>query len=57
MKNNNRRNFLKTGAMLGGSLIAAPLIGLMKPLQKIIQILIIQAWQPRNAFWGKGNIA
>lgn len=30
MENNNRRDFLKTGALVGGSLIAAPLIGLGK---------------------------
>jgi aryl-alcohol dehydrogenase-like predicted oxidoreductase len=34
MENNNRRNFLKTGAALSGSLLAAPFIGFSEPFTK-----------------------
>ena len=34
MENNNRRNFLKTGAALSGSLLAAPLLGFSKTVTK-----------------------
>jgi aryl-alcohol dehydrogenase-like predicted oxidoreductase len=55
MENNNRRDFLKTTAMLGGSLIAAPLININEAYADIDTNVPLQNLAGTERILGKGN--
>jgi aryl-alcohol dehydrogenase-like predicted oxidoreductase len=55
MANNNRRDFLKTSAMLGGSLIAAPLINVNEASANINVNVPQQTVAGTERILGKGN--